>query len=246
MKSCPRCGMELQDNEKVCSNCRTELTAALLDTGSSRQLTSNKALTSLVLGLITLFFPPAFIGALVFGHVARREIKRRPSELKGKGIALAGLVLGYFYLAVIAIGIVALSTFLHNQRQIEEQQERSIVSCLRELHTTAGKYYASHSTGYAPTLAALNPVAEDKNLDADFKDELIRASWYTSGINFGYAIKYVPISTKHDGFSDAYTIHADPFRGDSSRRAHFYIDETGILRSEIGKEAGQSSPSVKN
>jgi hypothetical protein len=198
------------------------------------------------MGVVTPLFPPALIGAIIFGHVARREIKDNPSTLKGAGLSLVGLILGYLYLAIIVVGLATLPGLLHTMRQLDEQEEQKVVPCLRELHDAAGSYYANHKSGFPATLAALNPIAEDKTLDADFKNELIRLSWYTSGMNFGYMFKYVPISTKRDGFCDAYAIHADPVRGDLSRRPHFYIDQTGILRSEAGNEANEKSPPVGN
>lgn len=57
------------------------------------------AIWSLVLGLVGLLSfccGPAFgIGAVVCGHLALSKIKARP-QLEGRGLALAGLIIGYF------------------------------------------------------------------------------------------------------------------------------------------------------
>jgi len=57
------------------------------------------AIWSLVLslvGLLSFCCGPAFgIGGVVCGHLALSKIKARP-ELEGRGLALAGLIIGYF------------------------------------------------------------------------------------------------------------------------------------------------------
>jgi hypothetical protein len=235
--------------------------------GPLRLPTSKKAITSLVLGLIAcvpaalaaalpfsstaetvlINIPPPLAlliylclpGSLVFGHIARREVRKNPGKLRGSRYALIGLVFGYLSLASTVATLATLPTFF---RQIEKQEEQSVVSCLHDLHGTVGKYYASHKGGYPATLAAI--IAEDATLDPAFRAELNRVSWYTSGINDGYVFKYASLSTKRDGFSDAYVVYADPIEHDR-RRPHFYMDQTGILRSEIGRQASATSPPVQ-
>lgn len=71
--------------------------------------TSGTAVASLVLGILTWIALP-FIGAIlavVLGHVARGEIRRSPpGTVDGDGMAIAGLVLGYLHLALVAMAIV--------------------------------------------------------------------------------------------------------------------------------------------
>jgi hypothetical protein len=69
-------------------------------TFSPQTKTDSGAVASLVIGavsLIGLVFPPllaAGIAAILIGWVARKRIARSGGELKGKGIAIAGMVLG--------------------------------------------------------------------------------------------------------------------------------------------------------
>ncbi|MFV9505495.1 MAG: DUF4190 domain-containing protein [Oscillochloridaceae bacterium umkhey_bin13] len=64
------------------------------------------AITSLVAGIISWVMIPvlAAIVAVVTGHIARREIRNAPGRLSGDGMALAGMILGYAQLALIAVG----------------------------------------------------------------------------------------------------------------------------------------------
>lgn len=73
--------------------------------------TSSLAVLSLVFGIATWMILP-FVGALVAvvcGHLARGEIDRAPAgSIEGKGMALAGLLLGYAQLALSVIGAILL------------------------------------------------------------------------------------------------------------------------------------------
>ncbi|HET7339420.1 MAG TPA: DUF4190 domain-containing protein [Candidatus Dormibacteraeota bacterium] len=65
--------------------------------------TNSAAVASLVFGIISWFVCPVVGGvlAVVFGHVARGQI--RQSGESGGGLAIAGLILGYFHLAAALI-----------------------------------------------------------------------------------------------------------------------------------------------
>jgi hypothetical protein len=58
--------------------------------------TNGLAVASLVLGILWLFWIGSIL-AVIFGHVALNQIKAQegPSRPEGKGLAIAGLVLGY-------------------------------------------------------------------------------------------------------------------------------------------------------
>jgi hypothetical protein len=68
--------------------------------GSATQ-TSGMAIASLVLGITGWTILPLIgsILAIILGYAARSEIRQRPDELTGEGMAVAGLVLGW--LAVV-------------------------------------------------------------------------------------------------------------------------------------------------
>ena len=73
--------------------------------------TSGLAVVSLVMGICSWTLLPfvASIVAIITGHMARAQIRRRPHELEGDGMALAGLILGW----VMVIGaLMAIGAFL--------------------------------------------------------------------------------------------------------------------------------------
>ncbi|MGC1167958.1 MAG: DUF4190 domain-containing protein, partial [Candidatus Acidiferrales bacterium] len=62
--------------------------------------TSGKAIASLICGIFTLFLP-ASIAAIILGHLSLSEIRKSAGRLGGRGVASAGLVLGYAGIALI-------------------------------------------------------------------------------------------------------------------------------------------------
>ncbi|MCA9124129.1 MAG: DUF4339 domain-containing protein [Planctomycetaceae bacterium] len=75
------------------------------------QSTAPMAVASFVLGLLgtSLLFFFGSILAIVFGHIALKQIVDSKQRLGGRGLAIAGLILGYIVLAIgIIVGIFML------------------------------------------------------------------------------------------------------------------------------------------
>ena len=70
--------------------------------------TNGLAIASMVLGIVWIYWIGSIL-AVVFGHIALRQIKRSPYQT-GQGMAIAGLVLGYVGLAILTIVVVAVIT----------------------------------------------------------------------------------------------------------------------------------------
>ena len=82
----------------------TDLPAARATVVTPVANTNGLAIASLACGLALLVFgPPTAIPAIVFGHVARHQIKRTGEQ--GAGLALAGLTLGW---ATVILGIIVI------------------------------------------------------------------------------------------------------------------------------------------
>lgn len=67
-----------------------------------RMETSVLAIISLIAGILGLIFFGSLI-AVICGHLARAEIRRKAGQLDGDGLAVAGLVLGYIGLALTVL-----------------------------------------------------------------------------------------------------------------------------------------------
>jgi hypothetical protein len=57
-----------------------------------------------VLGIVWIFWITSVL-AVVFGHIALGET--RDGRVRGRGLAIAGLVLGYAWLGLLGVGILA-------------------------------------------------------------------------------------------------------------------------------------------
>jgi hypothetical protein len=79
--------------------------------------TNGMAIASLVMGIAGWTVLP-FLGsvlAIIFGYVARKEIRQRPDKFTGGGMAVVGLVLGWLMVGIsvvaLCLGLVALFLF---------------------------------------------------------------------------------------------------------------------------------------
>ena len=64
---------------------------------------SGLAIASMVLGILGLFIGIPAIPAIICGHYSLTAIKRSAGDLSGRGMAVAGLVMGYITLLMIVI-----------------------------------------------------------------------------------------------------------------------------------------------
>jgi hypothetical protein len=67
--------------------------------------TNGLAIASMVLGILWLYWIGSIL-ALVFGYVAKGQIDRSAGRQTGRGMAIAGIVLGWIGVAALALIIV--------------------------------------------------------------------------------------------------------------------------------------------
>jgi hypothetical protein len=75
--------------------------------------TSGMAIASLILGIGGLTFLPllgSIIGVLL-GYAARRDIRSRPGEVGGEGVATVGLVLSWIGIGLAVLGLIFVGGF---------------------------------------------------------------------------------------------------------------------------------------
>jgi hypothetical protein len=76
--------------------------------------TSTYAVISLIAGILGWTLLPFLgsIGAIIFGHLARAEIRRSNGQLDGDGLAVAGLILGWISVALAILSVIAILVFI--------------------------------------------------------------------------------------------------------------------------------------
>ena len=75
---------------------------------NTQKQTSPLAIVSLVAGILGWTLLPFLgsVGAIIAGHMARREIRRSPGTLDGDGLAIVGLALGWSSVFFWAVGVL--------------------------------------------------------------------------------------------------------------------------------------------
>jgi len=116
VKYCWHCGKENQDNARYCRHCGAQFVlaeSAVATPATPYPQASGFAIASLVLGILWLYWIGSIL-ALVFGYLARGEIRRDPQRVGGRGMATAGIVLGWVGIATL---VAAVSFFIWTIRQ---------------------------------------------------------------------------------------------------------------------------------
>jgi len=117
---CPKCGEKNPEGSSFCTKCGASLAApaaapapapASAPSAAAGGKTSGFAIAARVMGIVgIIFFGPLAILAIIFGAIGISQIGKDPS-LKGKGMAVAGLVLGIIAGAFWIISIIFWSSF---------------------------------------------------------------------------------------------------------------------------------------
>ncbi len=70
-------------------------------------------MASLICGIASWLLVPLLggIGAVITGHIAFRQIRQSGDRLSGRGMAIAGLVMGYLNIVVFTVLLIAVVAF---------------------------------------------------------------------------------------------------------------------------------------
>jgi Domain of unknown function (DUF4190) len=123
MKPCPYCSAPLEDTAFKCDKCERWLDPKLDATLNADsppivlppRTTSGLAIGSLACAIFGV--GPGSIVAVILGYIALRQIRREPLRIGGKGLATAGIVLGWLgivaAISLLLVGIYFWKEFKH-------------------------------------------------------------------------------------------------------------------------------------
>ncbi len=226
---CLGCGNSMLEGQRFCEVCGRDSQAdpskAPIDPAVAFGLpseTSGKAIFSLISGILFLILPFSIV-AVVFGYLSLYDIRRSAGRLTGKGLAVAGIILGYVGVAVI-VGLIGLGIYgWRSQRTIRadrmEAGETSVVAAVRTLNTAEIAYSQAHrDAGYTCSLSDLSSVW-------GISGDLAR------GRKNGYVFALQGCtSTKNLGPIAKYQLLAHPAGNSKTRTPVFCSDESDVIR----------------
>jgi competence protein ComGC len=223
---CLKCGTALAEGAYFCPNCgadnsagATTPVASTPGTPAGLQQTSGMAIGSLICGLLP-FFILTPIAAVVLGHLALSEIKRSAGRLKGSGMAIAGLVLGYGVVAFLPIVLIIAAIAIPNLLRARiAANESSAAASVRILNTAELTYSMSHpEKGYTCALS-------------DLKNDGIIGGELANGSKVGYVFELVGCKPENpDGPNAQFQVIAYPVTKNTSGIKAFCSDQTDVVR----------------
>lgn len=271
---CSKCGANNPDSGRFCVGCGAPLPGQAGVPGTSPSAmtppipglappyagpaeTSGKAIASLICGICFFIFPAA-VAAIILGHLSVSEINRSAGRLRGRGMAITGLVLGYggifFIPFILIIAAIAIPNLI---RARIAANEASAAASLRVIDTAALSYSEKYSNGFPPSLISMDGVGTGA---ASCDHAQMIDSVLAMGQKRGYVFTYValpevegqqrPVSEKAAANgctvagAESYTITADPITRGTTGMRSFYTDQTGVIREEQNGPASADSPAL--
>lgn len=239
---CTQCGQTVSEGATFCPTCgrqsATSNTAAaglpsLTPTGAPAPVraeeTSGFAIASLIFGLPFLFFPLSIV-AIVFGHISLSQIKKSAGRLGGKGLAIAGLVLGYFGIAMIPLILIIAAIAIPNLLRARiAANEAAAVNSVRQISAAQVSYQTQFPTvGFAPDLHSLGCATPNSTNPAAaclIDNGLARATILPGRTGYIFAMKRSDDGTQ-------YFVTATPVTRNQTGIRSFCSTEDGVTRAD--------------
>jgi hypothetical protein len=112
-----------------------------------RRTTNGLAVASLVLGILWLYGVGSIL-ALVFGYVGKRKIDQSNGAQGGRGLAIAGIVLGWIGAAGLALIILAITVFAVGGSSSTDDAHRNACRAERSTVEAATEAYRATTGAY--------------------------------------------------------------------------------------------------
>ncbi len=179
------------------------------------------AIASLVCGLFLFAFPLSIL-AILFGHLSVAEIRKSAGRLKGEGIAITGLILGYVGLAIIPLILIIAAIAIPNIRRARiAANESSAIVSVRQLVAAETDYSSQRDAGYT---CRLSDVVAAGPIDAQL----------SSGQKNGYVFQLSGCRPDAVGGANLhYLVVAYPVVRDRTGSESFCSDETGVVKTDV-------------
>ena len=237
--TCSKCGATLADNSRFCANCGNAVlepqaigTPVASDAFPApppapvvAEETSGKAVASLVCGIIGIF--PFSLVAVILGHISLSQIGKSAGRLKGRGLAIAGLVLGYLGLVMIPFILIIAAIAIPNLLRAKiAANEAAAVGNVRNIVSAEISYSTLHpQAGFTCDLADLGSAG------------LIEPS-LTSGKRTGYVFALQNCTAEKEGDpASHFQIIATPVTHNQTGARQFCADESGVTKSDNSETA---------
>ena len=229
---CTKCGATLAENSRFCSICGNSILEPQAAGTPVAPVafpppppapvvaseTSGKAVASLICGIIGIF--PFCVIAIILGHISLSQIGKGAGRLTGKGVAIAGLVLGYLGLAAIPFILIIAAIAIPNLPRAKiSANEASAVSSVRILQAAEVSYkMANPKTGFTCNLSDLGSTG-------------LLNSELASGRKYGYVfVLQNCIADKEGDPASHFQITATPVTYNQTGVRQFCDDESGVTR----------------
>lgn len=208
---CMACGNTMGAGDTFCRVCgrgdaRGPSAAQPVANPGAPAETSGKAIVSLVTGLIGIF--PICVVAIIYGHLALSDIKKSAGRLSGRGMAIAGLVLGYMGVVMIPVILIVAAIAIPNLLRARiGANEESAIEGVRAIAAAEATYAQTHGDeGYTCSLENLaNAGTLPGNITTGRRDgysfELTQcvSEGGTAGYHSYFQVAAIPVSFNQTG-----------------------------------------------
>ena len=208
MLTCVKCGHSNPDEASFCQSCANPFPAnpgAAVPVAAAGAETSGKAIASLICGILFLVFPTA-VAAIILGHLSLSDIRHSAGRLTGRGMAVAGLVLGYLGAVLIPVLLLVLIIGIgggglgigfevpSSHKSKWRANESSAIGNLRKMSIATVTYSATYDNGYPPRFASMDGVAGARDPSCDhallIDSQLSKAGSDNTSLEMGYVFAY--------------------------------------------------------
>jgi len=218
------------------------------------------AKASLAFGIVSWLLCGFLTGipAVILGHRALKNIRQSRGHLKGKEIAIAGLVMGYASSALMLAFVIGVIIFYKIAAKDISSNEASAIKATQQINDAEAAYSQSYKGPYTPhtyaidlatlgagpdgTCAGSGTVKYACLLDGPLaKPECRAGQWCTlNGYKFQIYHQYSSAAQDND-----YAITATPVDNFISGDKNFCSTSDGVVRSESAREMGKWGHNVE-